>query len=181
MANLVSKAVLPVTTADDLLNHKEIGLEMHKDFIINRINGPMSLWSPMKKRNLKTFKVQVKSIKSKSGGKIIHLKEEKNLVSRFLITSRKRPELELELEFSVVPKSLFIEDGVPLACKEKFTVMNILENLENSEVQLPGDVQYNSATIIDGMAVVNEIVKDKSMKTCKLSVVSNISNHEKYL
>ena len=186
VANLVSKAVLPVTTADDLLNHKEIGLEMYKDFIINRINGPISLWSPMKKRNLKTFKVQVKSIKSKSGGKIIQLKEEKNLVSRFLITARKRPELELErcigdYEFSVVPKSLFTEDGVPLACKDKFTVMNILENLENSEVQLPGDAPYNSAIIIDGMAVVNEIVKDKSMKTCKVSVVSNISNHEKYL
>ena len=80
-----------------------------------------------------------------------------------------------------IPKSLFTEDGVPLACKDKFTVMNILENLENSEVQLPGDAPYNSAIIIDGMAVVNEIVKDKSMKTCKVSVVSNISNHEKYL
>ena len=68
-----------------------------------------------------------------------------------------------------------------MACKDKFTVMNILENLENSEVQLPGDAPCNSAIIIDGMAVVNEIVKDKSMKTCKVSVVSDISNHEKYL
>ena len=59
--------------------------------------------------------------------------------------------------------------------------MNILENLENSEVQLPGDAPYNSAIIIDGMAVVNEIVKDKSMKTCKVSVVSNVSNHGKYV
>ena len=96
-----------------------------------------------------------------------------NLVSHFLITARKRPELELEhciddYVFSIVPKSLFTEDGVPVACKDKFTVMNILENLENSEVQLPGDAPYNSATIIDGMAVVNEIVKDKSMKTCKV-------------
>ena len=63
VANLVSTAGLPVTTADDLLNYKEIGLEMYKDFIINRINGPISLWSPMKKRNLKTFKVQVNTIK----------------------------------------------------------------------------------------------------------------------
>ena len=140
----------------------------------------------MKKRNLKTFKVQVKSIKSKSGGKIIQLKEENNLVSRFLITAWKRPELELErcigdYEFSVVPKSLFTEDGVPLVCKDKFIVMNILENLENSEVQLPGDAPYNSAIKMDGMAVVNETVTDKSMKTCKISDVSNISNHEKYI
>ena len=69
--------------------------------------------------------------------KIIQLKEEKNLVSRFLITAWKRPELELErcsgdYEFSIVPKSLFTEDAVPSACKDKFTVINILENLENS-------------------------------------------------
>ena len=125
------------------------------------------------KAKFETFKVQVKSIKAKSGGKIIQLKEEKNLVSRFLITAWKRPELELErcsgdYEFSIVLKSLFTEDAVPLACKDKFTVMNILEHLENSEVQLPGDAPYNSATIIDEMAVVNEIVKDKSMKTCKV-------------
>ena len=107
-------------------------------------------------------------------------------MSRFLITARKRPELELErcigdCEFSVVPKSLFTEDGLPLACKDTFTVMNILENLGNLEVQLLGDVPYKSAIIIDGMAVVNEAVKDNSMKTCKVRVVSNISNHEKYL
>ena len=56
MANLVSKAVSPVTTADDLSNHKEIGLEIYKDFIINRINGPISLWSPMKSEISKHLK-----------------------------------------------------------------------------------------------------------------------------
>ena len=30
-------------------------------------------------------------------------------------------------------------------------------------------IQQNSAVVIDGMAVVNEIIKDKSMKTCKVS------------
>ena len=181
VANLVSKAVFPVTTADNLLNHKETWLEMYKDFIINKINSPMSLWSPMKKQNLKLFKVQVKSIKSKSGEKIIQLKEEKNLVSRFLITARKRTELMLErcvgdYEFSVVPKSLITEDGVPLAFKDKLTVMDILENLENLEVQLPGNAPYESAIIIDGMSVVNEIVKDKSMKTCKVSIFQTMKN-----
>ena len=66
----------------------------------------------MKRRNLKTFKTQVKTFKSKAGDKLVQLKEEKTLMSRFLITARKRPELDLEhcignFEFSVVPKSLF--------------------------------------------------------------------------
>ena len=89
VVNLVSKAVLPSTSANELLDHKNIGLSMYQNFISERINGLTSVWSPMKKRNLKTFKTQVKTFKYKVGKKLIQLKEEKSLMSRFLITARK--------------------------------------------------------------------------------------------
>ena len=117
--------------------------------VANRINGSMSLWSPMKKPNLKTFKIQVKSVKSKPGENVIQLKELERCIG--------------EYDFSVVPKSLLTEDSVTLACKDKSTIMNI-KNLENSEVQIPGNAPCNSALITDGMAVVIEIVKEKINK-----------------
>ena len=49
----------------------------------------------MKKRKLKTFRNQAKVTKSKIGNKIIQLKEERTLLSRFLLSARKRPELDL--------------------------------------------------------------------------------------
>lgn len=89
-------------------------------------------------------------------------------MSFFLVTSRKKSELKLECcigghKFSFVLKYLFTEVAVPLICKDKSTIMNI-KNLENSEVQIPGNAPCNSALITDGMAVVIEIVKEKINK-----------------
>ena len=113
--NIATKAVLPETTASELLNQQQIGQELYETFSNERIKGEVSLWSPIKKRNLKTFETVSKAIKTKVGEKIVQLKEERTLLSRFLIAARKRPELELEetignYEFSVVPKSMFAQD-----------------------------------------------------------------------
>ena len=61
----------------------------------------------MQKRNLKSLKANKKMIKKK----VLQLREEKNLLTIFLITTRKRPELNLEedfgnFEFSMVPKAI---------------------------------------------------------------------------
>ena len=55
-------------------------------------------------------------------------------MSNFLIAARKIQELELEhcignFEFSVVPKSLFTSDGLPLACNEKASLLRQIESL----------------------------------------------------
>ena len=121
----------------------------------------------MKKWNLKLFKVQVERGNSKSCNIVIQFKEENNLVSFFLVTSRKKSELKLECcigghKFSFVLKYLFTEVAVPLICKDKSTIMNIIKNLENPEVQILGNAPANSTLIIYFMA---KIVKGKSMKT----------------
>ena len=102
------------------------------------------------------------------------MKEEKNLMARFLLAARKRPELELEqcigeYEFSVVPRSLFSADGQPLPCIDKAKLMHHIEEMAGVNVNPPRDVQENSAIIIDGMAVVNQINKDHTLKTCKVN------------
>ena len=79
----------------------------HKLLIIPALNMPLikflflidsteiSVWSPMQKRNLKFFKANNKIIKKKVDNKVVQLHEEKNLLIRFLITARNRPELNL--------------------------------------------------------------------------------------
>ena len=171
--NVVSKAVLPETVANDLLHHQRIGFDLYNEFISDRIQGSLSIWSPMKKYGLKTFKTQMKAVKSKVAGKLFEMKEEKNLMARFLLAARKRPELELEqcigeYEFSVVPRSLFSADGQPLPCIDKAKLMHHIEEMAGVNVNPPRDVQENSAIIIDGMAVVNQINKDHTLKTCKV-------------
>ena len=126
----------------------------------------------MKRCNLKTFKTQTKTIKSKVKQQLVEMKEEKNLLSRFLIAARKRPELELEkcigsFEFSVVPKSLFSVDGELLPCNDKAKLMHHIEEMPLSGTKVTEPVT-DSVLIIDGMADVNQIHKDHTMKTCKV-------------
>ena len=128
----------------------------------------------MKRCNLKTFGSMRKSFKSAINNKEVHLKEEKNLMARFLITARKRPQLELEeclgnYEFCAVPKSLFSVDGKPLSCNDKLKLIHLIEELKDSI--LPTNLvkeHDDSCIIIDGMAVVNKIVKDLLMKMCQI-------------
>ena len=91
-------------------------------------------------KKLKTFKTQAKMVKKKVDGRIIQLREVRSLLSRFLITSRKRSELDLEhclgnFEFIVVLRSLFTSDGEPLACKDKWKVLYNIEELVAAQVR----------------------------------------------
>jgi hypothetical protein len=136
--NVVSKAVLPLQSASEVIEHTKIGDKIYGEFIKERFHGTLSIWSTFKKRQLKSFKTTKKSIKSKVGEKVVQLKEEKTLLTRFLIAARKRPELDLEhcignFEFSVVPKSLFTSDGQPLMCTDKSVVIHQIESLSIHE------------------------------------------------
>jgi hypothetical protein len=176
--NIVSKAVLPVEFATKLLRHREIGDELYQNFFEERLIGPTSVWAPLKKCKLPTFTTVEK--------KIVQLKEERSLLSRFLITSRKRPDIDLaesigNYEFSVVPKSMFTEDGQPLLSTDKAKVLHEIEALANedkSSVTEYMDQSTKRTIIIDGMAVVHRIKKHPNMKTWKVSlrVHVNIEN-----
>ena len=130
--NVISKAVLPPLFATEVINHTSIGHASYQDFISNRFHGNISIWYPMQKRNLKSFKANNKMIKKNVDNKVVQLREEKNLLTRFLITARKRRELNLEealgnFEFSVVPKALFFNDGQPLNCTDKSSILHHIE------------------------------------------------------
>ena len=83
---------------------------MFATFSTKRLTGDKSIWEKMSKTNLLTFKSSSNPMKIKLKDKIIQLKEERNLMTRFIIASRMREETELpallgKYEFSVVPRS----------------------------------------------------------------------------
>ena len=125
--HVISKAVLPEDCAKELLQHESIGNEIYQEFLQARLQGKESIWSKIIKRRYKTFKTQL-MMKKKLNVQVIQLREERPLLSWFLITSWKRYELDLEhslsnFEFTVVPRSLFTSDGETPACKDKWKVL----------------------------------------------------------
>ena len=84
----------------------------------------------MKKRSLQTWKNITKRIKLKVDQKIVELKEDRNLFAHLLLVAKSRPNMNFEQavgdhELSVVPRSLFSDDGqndVSVRRKELFNV-----------------------------------------------------------
>ena len=158
---------------------------MFATFSTERLAGDKSIWEKMSKRNLLTFKSSSKTIKVKLKDKIIQLKEERNLMTRFIIPSRMREEIDLpallrKYEFSVVPRSMFSSDGRLLHCTDKSNVINAVENLMKSrqpqeqdrsgsdeESSLDESTETRKVIILDGMAIVQKLKKTKDTKTCR--------------
>ena len=100
---------------------------MYEQFVENRIKGLTPLWEKLKKLNLKTFQAQSKIIRCKLNDKIVKIKEESSLITRFLIMSRQRKEIDIKriigsYELSFVPPALFLQDGMPHRCLDKHKV-----------------------------------------------------------
>ena len=107
-------------------------------------------------------------------GKVVALKEERNLLQRFTIIARSRPELNLEecigeFEFGVVPRSLFSADGSLLPSRDKHKVSNIITKaIEDQNVYSQTETVQHKVIILDGMAIVNALPTElvKKAKTC---------------
>ena len=70
VVNLVSKAVLPSTSANQLLDHKNIGLSCIKILFPKELMVQSQYGLQSKLCNLKTFKTQVKTVKSNVGNQL---------------------------------------------------------------------------------------------------------------
>ena len=119
--------VLSGDASTDILDHVEIGKNMYDQFFENRIKDSTPFWEKMKKRNLKTFQAQSEVVRCKLNDKIVKIKGERSLVTRFLIMSSQREEIDLKhiigcYELSIVPPALFLQDGMPHPCLDKHKV-----------------------------------------------------------
>ena len=139
-------------------------------FRAERLYGEKSIWDPMVKRKLPTFAETTKKVNVKVN-KLVQLKEEKKLMTKFIIASRKREDINLPYyfgtnKFSVIPRSLFRPDGTMLLDTDKSTVMHEIEKATESDRGNNVDLnilETNSVpkfVIFDGIiALVNRIKK----------------------
>ena len=134
--NIFTHAFVAVDVESAILKRDEIGQKAFEDFVL-RFDGSESVWSQLKKLKLPSFKSGNKTVNiTLEKGKVVALKEERNLFQRFIIIARSRPELNLEdcigeFEFGVVPRSLFSADGSLLPTRDKHKVSNfIISNVD---------------------------------------------------
>ena len=133
--NILTKEVIDEKISKEILERDKIGQNMFKEFVKERTaDGKVSIWSPMKRRNIGTFKNANAVSDMKAGDKLIKIKEERGLLQRFIVAARSRPDLDLKecigkYEFRLIPRSLFASDGSLLLAYDKAKVLNHLEAL----------------------------------------------------
>ena len=174
--NVITKKVLDPNLANVFLDCEAIGEALYNNFVDERLFGEVSIWEPLKKRKIPTFKMHVKSCNIKTKEGVVNIKEERKLMSHFIVASRTRQDIDLpyyfgEYEFSVVPRSLFNRYGVLIPI-DKSSVFHSIKDLSPASVitdsgeSAGGD---NKVIVLDAMAIVYsiQIEKNNDIKLCK--------------
>ena len=96
-----------------------------------------------------------------------------------MMVAKSRPEIDIrvaigQLEFSVVPQSLFVNDGIMFHCSMRSTLTSILEKTgESLDTSRTDDSVASSApstmtvAIIDGMAELQSLDKPHWVSSCE--------------
>jgi hypothetical protein len=181
LKSLVSSVLVPEDAKDDILHFGEKGQKRFEEFVRERLlpTSKLSVWDSMKKFKLKTFSNWMAKTKVRVGDKVIKLREERELLGRFLIIQGSRPELVPKLEetigkyeMSVVPRSLCAVDGSLYIPTNKASLMHAVEAVEaHSPLQSAAFLDVAPVTgcllrvlIVDAMAVVQSMKKTPTMK-----------------
>ena len=176
LKSLVSSALIPSSAKDDILHFAEKGQTRFEEFIRDRLlpTSTLSVWDSQKKLKLKTFSNWMEKTKVRVGDKVIKLREERQLLGRFLIIQGSRPELVPKLEetigtyeMSVVPRSLCAVDGSLYIPTDKANLMHAIEAAKAQPLQAArlGTVNpVHRALVVDAMAVLQSMKKTPSIR-----------------
>ena len=139
LMNISTNTVLPPDS--QVIKRDSIGCEMYRDFVTLRILPVLgqlrgiSLWGKMSKKNLSLFFNATEPVQCRMKDKVIELRGERGLLTKFLLIQQKRPEIMNleeaigEYDFSAVPRSLFVSDGTLLLPSDKYELMKQTENM----------------------------------------------------
>ena len=159
--NILTKEVIDEKISKEILERDKIGQNMFKEFVKERMtDGKVSIWSPMKRTNIGTFKSANAVSDVKAGDKLIKMKEERGLLQRFIVAARSRPDLDLKecigkYEFGLIPRSLFAPDGSLLLAYDKAKVLRHLEALIKDGEQVLQDGENGAP--VEGRSVAAEL------------------------
>ena len=96
MENVFNIMVTSFLEKDEELSYiKDIGKSMYTSFLIElKVRVQFFVWYPLKTRELTTFKTALKILNIKLKDKVFKIKEERNLTTWLLVTSRCRPDID---------------------------------------------------------------------------------------
>ena len=129
---------------------------------------------PVKKEKLKTSSSNSKRVTVSVNKQLVQVREERKLMTRLLVVSRTRPDIDLPkylgmYEFSVVPRSLFTTDGtrqmINLIAVELRKSQIVEENEES--VEESSSNRARKVIIFDGKAIVNRVnIRKQKIENC---------------
>ena len=179
LKSLVSSALVSDETKQDILQFTEKGQKCFEEFISQHL---MSTWSlsvrdKMKKLKLKAFSNWMEKATVHVGDKVVKLREERELLGRFLIIQASRPSLVPKLEetigeyeMSTVPWSLCAADGSLFIPTDKASFMHAVEDAKAESLEdapQPELIQEPDSSvnvlIVDAMGVLQSIKKTPTM------------------
>jgi len=143
LVNIVSMMAIPDAAKNDILNRDEKGQARYKEFVMHRMidGSQVSLWDRVEKLKLKTYSTWLKKAPITVGNKVVKLREDRQLLARFLAIQQSRPQLVDKLaetignyEMAVTPRSLFATDGTLLIPSDKSSFMKEIEQYSRPEV-----------------------------------------------
>ena len=181
LKNLASSALIPEKVKYDILNYATEGQKCFDDFVQERLfsNSTISVWDTIKKIKLKTFSNYMQPIKTKTGEKVINLREEREVLGRILIIQRSRKELVPKLEeiignfeLSVAPRSLCAVDRSLYIPTDKASLMHAIVSVQAQQIEsmlsLTPEGQLTHIMVIDAMGVLHTIKKHWILRLFKI-------------
>ena len=97
LVNIITKAVMPDDIKEGVLTRDNIGQALFDTFAEERIvETKLSVWSPMKKANLKSWESAWQKNKNKTTCGVGPLKYDRALFARFLVVILSRPDLDIK-------------------------------------------------------------------------------------
>ena len=177
LKSIASSAVIPDDAKVDILQFAVKGNQRLLEFIDDRLleNSTGSVWDSLQWMNLKTFTNFMPKLTISLGETIIKLREERQLLSRFLVILGCRPGIVPKLdstigsyEMSVVVRSLCTNDGSLYIPNDKASLMNTMTDIHGpiDKTEDLHTVQYHSKKVMvfDMMAVLQSMKKTAGMK-----------------
>ena len=154
---LVTGVVAPKQAAENVLKAEAMGKEQYKEYCEERLHGGTSIFNNIARNNLQLFKLAKVRKRNK---KVNDLKHDCSLFSRlFITTNGSGRDMDMEEFFSHEnqPHPPAISDNGELYTGKKSDLLECFEQLSPALYISPNC----SASIQDGMVMVNMLVPDK--------------------
>jgi len=184
LINFVSNRIMPTPVQHDILDMEFRGTTALEKYVNERVTGDKNIWEKMAKLKYLTWKDGCNNIKLKSSSEVVSLKATNSLFVRLLIVAKSSRFVNLNEivgmhEFVEYNAILMTADGSLLAPTAKSALIHELEDLisgvassaesddmESSPVQSNESAAATTSLLIDGMALMQELVVSKGVIKC---------------